>query len=148
MHQWKKLANPTLNLAEERPGVHVKGQDREMGTGEPREQTDLSDMDPDDLEYEEDASVHMRSVRTSESASEATSHTGTNEGDDHDGDNDDDDGPIQMRIGRNQDKRTPVSKAEKTANVKRPSPVTPPQNMGLMPLVSGHGLQRLSLIHI
>ena len=142
MHQWKKLANPTLNLAEERPGVHVKGQDREMGTGEPREQTDLSDMDPDDLEYEEDASVHMRSVRTSESASEATSHTGTNEGDDHDDDNDDDDGPIQMRISRNQDKGTPVSKAEKGASVKRPSSLTPPQNMGLMPLVSGHGLQR------
>lgn len=135
LHQWKKLANPTLNLAEERPGVHVKGQGQEMRDTELREHTDASDLDPDDHEYEE--SIHMRVYRTSESASETTSHTGTED------DDVDDDGPIQMRVNRSGEKERPSSAgAEKAGGVKSTPAVTPPQNLGLMSLVSGHGFQR------
>ena len=140
LHQWKKLANPTLNLAEERPGVHVKGQSPEMRDGEPsRAQTDSSDLDPDDHELEEDGPLHMRISRiqrTSESTSDTTSQTGTEE------DDIDDDGPIQMRVNHSSVKGTQSAGAERAERVKGSPAVTPPQNMGLMSLVSGPGLQR------
>ncbi|XP_078345699.1 uncharacterized protein LOC144631169 isoform X2 [Oculina patagonica] len=132
LHQWKKLANPTLNLAEQRPGVHVKGEGPELQDKEPREQTDTIDVDPD--EFEEDEPLHMNISRTSEGTSGATSQADTED--------DDDDQPIQMRINHSSEKRTSPSGAEKAGTVKSSPAVTPPQNLGLMSLVSGKGLQR------
>lgn len=134
LHQWKKLANPTLNLAEQRPGVHVKGEGPELRDKEPKEQTDTIDVDPD--EFEEDEPLDMNISRTSEGTSGATSKAGTED------DDDDDDQPIQMRINRSPEKRTSPSGAEKTGTVKSSPAVTPPQNLGLMSLVSGKGLQK------
>lgn len=140
LHQWKKLANPTLNLAEERPGVHVKGQSPDMRDGEPsRAQTDSNDLDPDDDEFEEYDPLRMRISRlqrSSESASDATSQPGTEE------DDIDDDGPIQMRVNHSSVKGTQSAGTERAERVKGSPAVTPPQNMGLMSLVSGPGLQR------
>ena len=136
LHQWKKLANPTLNLSEQRPGVHVKGLGQEIRDREPpREHMDSSDLNPDELEYEEDESIHLRISRTSECASETTSHAETEE------DDIDDDGPIQMRINHSS-KGNSSPRAEKAESVKSSSAVTPPQSLGLMTLVSGHGFQR------
>ena len=132
LHQWKKLANPTLNLTEQRPGVHVKGEDPELQDNEPREQTDTIDVDPD--EFEEDEPLHMNISRTSEGISSAASQTGT--------DDDEDDEPLQMRVTRSPDKRTSPSGAGKVGAVKGSPAVTSPQNLGLLSLVSGKGLQR------
>ena len=125
--------------------MHVKGQGRKERDREQRDQTDSSDLDPDEHEYEEHSSEYMRSHRTSECTSEATSYTGTDGGD---GD-DDDDAPIQLRVDRNLDKGTPSTStpststpSEKADSRKSIPAVTPPQNLGLIPLVSGHGLQR------
>ena len=58
LHQCKKLANPTLNLAEQRPGVHVKGDGQEVPDKQPSRHTDIIDMDLD--EYEEDERSEVR----------------------------------------------------------------------------------------
>ena len=133
LHQWKKLANPTLNLAEQRPGVHVKGDDKEIPEKEPREHTDTVDMDPD--EYEEDEPLQMSLSRTSEGTSGAASQTGTE-------DDEDEDEPIQMRIGRGSEKVASPTGAKNTESVKRSPAVSPPQSLGLISLVSGQGFQR------
>lgn len=133
LHQWKKLANPTLNLAEQRPGVHVKGNGQELPDKEPREHTDTIDMDPD--EYEEDEPLQMNLSRTSEGTSGAASQTGTE-------DDEDEDEPIQMRIGRSPEKVASPTGAKKTGSVKRSPAVSPPRSLGLISLVSGQGFQR------
>lgn len=135
LHQWKKLANPTLNLAEQRPGVHVKGEGQEFPDKEPREQTDTIDVDPD--EYEEDEPLQMNLSRTSDGTSGAASQTGTEDDEDED-----EDEPIQMRIGRSPEKGASPTGAEKTRTVKRSPAVSPPQSLGLISLVSGQGFQR------
>ena len=132
LHQWKKLANPTLNLAEQRPGVHVKGDGQELPDKEPREHTDTIDMDPD--EYEEDEPLHMNLSRTSEGTSVAASQTETE-------DDEDEDKPIQMRISRSPEKVASPTGAKKTGPVKRIPAVSPPQSLGLISLVSGQGFQ-------
>lgn len=133
LHQWKKLANPTLNLAEQRPGVHVKGDGQEVPDKEPREHTDTIDMDPD--EYEEDEPLHMNLSRTSEGTAGAANQTETE-------DDEDEDEPIQMRIGRSPEKLASPTGAKKTGSVKRSPAVSPPQSLGLISLVSGQGFQR------
>ena len=128
LHKWKKLANPTLNIAESRPGVHVKGEDQEQrGDKEPKEQTDTSDVDPDD--YEEDEPLQMRFGRTSEGTHLA------------DTDEEDEDGLIHMRVTRHSDEGTSPALTEKKGNVKSGSSASP-SNLGLIPLVSGQGFQR------
>lgn len=133
LHQWKKLANPTLNLAEQRPGVHVKGDGQEVPDKEPREHTDTIDMDPD--EYEEDEPLNMNLSRTSEGTAGAANQTETE-------DDEDEDEPIQMRIGRSPEKLASLTRAKKTGSVKRSPAVSPPQSLGLISLVSGQGFQR------
>lgn len=133
LHQWKKLANPTLNLAEQRPGVHVKGDGQEVPDKEPREHTDTLDMDPD--EYEEDEPLNMNLSRTSEGTAGAANQTETE-------DDEDEDEPIQMRIGRSSEKLASPTGAKKTGSVKRSPAVSPPQSLGLISLVSGQGFQR------
>lgn len=133
LHQWKKLANPTLNLAEQRPGVHVKGDGQEVPDKEPREHTDTLDMDPD--EYEEDEPLNMNLSRTSEGTAGAANQTETE-------DDEDEDEPIQMRIGRSPEKLASSTGAKKTGSVKRSPAVSPPQSLGLISLVSGQGFQR------
>lgn len=133
LHQWKKLANPTLNLAEQRPGVHVKGDDQEIPEKEPMEHTDTVDVDPD--EYEEDEPLQMSLSRTSEGTSGTASQTGTE-------DDEDEDEPIQMRIGRGSEKVASPTRAKKSGSVKRSPGVSPPQSLGLISLVSGQGFQR------
>lgn len=131
LHQWKKLANPTLNLAEARPGVHVKGDGHDSQDKEPRERIESSDLDPD--EYEEDEPLYMNISRTSESTSEAASRTGTEDGDD-------DEGPIQMRASLSSEKGT-SSRAEETGAGKGSSKMASPLNLGLISLVSGQRFQ-------
>ena len=118
----------------------MKGQNPEVRERElARERMDSSDLDPDDHEYEENQCIHMRmsrTSRTSESASETTSHAGTEE------DDIDEDGPLQMRINDSLDKGTPSTGAQKTGSVKNSPAVTSPHNLGLMTLVSGPGFQR------
>ena len=132
LHQWKKLANPTLNLAEQRPGVHVKGDGQELPDKEPREHTDTIDMDPD--EYEEDEPLHINLSRTSEGTSGAVTQTETE-------DDEDEDEPIQMRISRSPEKVASPAGAKKAGSVKRSPAVSPPQSLGLISLVSGQGFQ-------
>lgn len=132
LHQWKKLANPTLNLAETRPGVHVKGEGPDAQEKEPRERKESSDLDVD--EYEEDEPLYMNLPRTSESTSEAASQTGTEDGDE-------DDEPIQMRVSHGLEKGTTSQKKEETMAGKGSSKKTSPQQLGLISLVSGQGFQ-------
>ena len=131
LHQWKKLANPTLNLAETRPGVHVKGEGPDAQEKEPRERKESSDLDVD--EYEEDEPLYMNLPRTSESTSEAASQTGTEDGDE-------DDKPIQMRVSHGLEKGTTSQKKEETMAGKGSSKKTS-QQLGLISLVSGQGFQ-------
>ena len=131
LHQWKKLANPTLNLAEQRPGVHVKGDGQEVPDKEPSGHTDTIDVDLD--EYEEDEPLQMSISLPSEGT--AASQTGTEE-------DEDEDKPIQMRIGRAPDKGASPTEAKKTGTAKRSPAVSPPQSLGLISLVSGQGFQR------
>lgn len=131
LHQWKKLANPTLNLAETRPGVHVKGEGPDAQEKEPRERKESSDLDVD--EYEEDEPLYMNLPRTSESTSEAASQTGTEDGDE-------DDEPIQMRVSHGLEKGTTSQKKEETMAGKGSSKKTS-QQLGLISLVSGQGFQ-------
>ncbi|PFX22213.1 Trafficking kinesin-binding protein 1 [Stylophora pistillata] len=132
LHQWKKLANPTLNLAETRPGVHVKGEGADASENEPRERKESSDLDAD--ESEEDEPLYMNLPRTSESTSEAVSQTGTEDGDE-------DDEPIQMRVPHGLELGTTSKKKEETVAEKGSSKKAPPQNLGLISLVSGQGFQ-------
>lgn len=142
LYQWKKLANPTLNLADERPGVHVKGQSPETGatTETERERKESSDLDPDDHEFEEDEAIYMnisRTPRTSESSTKASSSKATKEEETVD-----DDGPIEMQVKETAEKGTHSRGVEKKGTVISTSAVTPPHNLGLMSLVGGPGLKK------
>lgn len=125
LHQWKKLANPTLNLADERPGVHVQGQSADVeGTAETaRERRESSDFDPDDHEFEEDEAIYMNISRT-DSSSEAS-------------------GAKQEEIGNERLEKAALSKgSEKEGSLNPPPAKTLPQNLGLMSLVGGPGLKK------
>ena len=122
LHQWKKLANPTLNLADERPGVHVQGQSADVDETA-RERKESSDFDPDDHEFEEDEAIYMNISRT-DSSSEAS-------------------GAKQEGIDNERLEKAAHSKgSEKEGNLNPPSAKTLPQNLGLMSLVGGPGLKK------
>lgn len=125
LHQWKKLANPTLNLADERPGVHVKGQSADV-EGAPeaaRERKESSDFEPDDHEFEEDEAIYMNISRT-DSSSEAS-------------------GAKQEEIDNERLEKSTHSKgSEKEGSLKTTSAMTLQQNLGLMSLVGGPGLKK------
>ncbi|XP_032241376.1 uncharacterized protein LOC5515718 isoform X1 [Nematostella vectensis] len=72
LHQWKKLASPTMSLEETRPGVHVKGAIQGALQGEKQSGEHTYD-DTDD----EDAPITLRADRMETSTPNATRSTET-----------------------------------------------------------------------
>ncbi|XP_031552067.1 uncharacterized protein LOC116289319 [Actinia tenebrosa] len=63
LQQWKKLASPTMNLEQERPGVHVKGDLQTTSDGKhSKEHSDVSDMSEVDTDDDQPIQMRIRST--------------------------------------------------------------------------------------